>query len=84
VQIVARPIVREPDGLAMSSRNAYLIPQQKQSALAIYRSLLEVQKRFARGEQRPDRLIEQGGRFLGKSRQSSGLPEIVDPIPSTG
>jgi pantoate--beta-alanine ligase len=80
VQIVACPIVREPDGLAMSSRNAYLDPQQKKSALALYRSLLEVQKRFARGEQRPDPLIEAGRQvFTEEPAVKLDYLEIVDP-----
>src|SRR6267378_8448089 len=39
VQIAVCPIVREADGLAMSSRNSYLNPQQRKSALVLYRSL---------------------------------------------
>ena len=39
VEVVVCPIVREKDGLAMSSRNAYLTPEQRQQALVLYRSL---------------------------------------------
>ena len=39
VELVVCPIVREKDGLAMSSRNAYLTPEQRQQALVLYRSL---------------------------------------------
>jgi pantoate--beta-alanine ligase len=60
VQIVVCPIVREPDGLAMSSRNAYLDAQQRKSALALYRSLMEVQERFDQGERKVHALIEAG------------------------
>jgi pantoate--beta-alanine ligase len=60
VQIVVCPIVREPDGLAMSSRNAYLDAQQRKSAQALYRSLMEVQKRFDQGERKVHALIEAG------------------------
>ena len=52
VQIVVCPIVREPDGLAMSSRNAYLDPQQRESARVLYRSLMAVQERFDQGERK--------------------------------
>ena len=49
-EIVSMPIVREPDGLAMSSRNARLSPQARAQALAIPRLLQEVQRRFDAGE----------------------------------
>ena len=50
VEIVVCPIVREADGLAMSSRNAYLSPQQRRSALVLSRSLVQVKKLFEQGE----------------------------------
>lgn len=49
VEIVGCPIVREPDGLAMSSRNVYLTPEQRQAAPIIYRSLDEAGHRFEAG-----------------------------------
>jgi len=44
------PIVREPDGLALSSRNQYLNPAQRESARALYQTLEEVRKRVEKGE----------------------------------
>jgi pantoate--beta-alanine ligase len=50
VEIVACPIVREADGLAMSSRNAYLDGQQRQQALVLHRALQRVKKSWEAGE----------------------------------
>jgi len=57
VEIVVCPIVRETDGLAMSSRNAYLDPKQRQQALVLYRSLMRVQTLADKGERHAARLI---------------------------
>ncbi len=50
VEIVPMPIVREADGLAMSSRNVRLSPDERQRAVAIPRALEEAQRRLAEGE----------------------------------
>ncbi len=54
VEIVSCPIVREPDGLAMSSRNVYLSQEERQSALSLYRSLRRAEELFRRGETRAE------------------------------
>jgi pantoate--beta-alanine ligase len=56
VEIVPCDIVREPDGLAMSSRNVYLTPAQRAAAPLLYRSLCEVRAAFEGGERDADRL----------------------------
>jgi pantoate--beta-alanine ligase len=58
VDIVVAPTVRESDGLAMSSRNKYLTPQQRSQAPALYRSLQWAQDRIAAGERSSQKLIE--------------------------
>jgi pantoate--beta-alanine ligase len=49
VEIIAMPTVREADGLAMSSRNSYLTPEQRVWALAISRALKAATQRFTEG-----------------------------------
>jgi len=60
VEIVACPIVREADGLAMSSRNAYLDPLQRKQAVVLHRSLLRVRKLWDGGERGVAKLIAAG------------------------
>jgi len=60
VEIVACPIVREADGLALSSRNVYLTTEQLRQALALSRSLLRVQQLHESGERDSSRLIAAG------------------------
>jgi pantothenate synthetase (EC 6.3.2.1) len=66
VEIVPVPTVREEDGLACSSRNVYLSPEERQSALAIYRSFLLAQKLFQSGNTDANLLKEAIKDFLLK------------------
>jgi pantoate--beta-alanine ligase len=66
VEVVPVPTVREEDGLACSSRNVYLSPEERQSALAIYRSFLLAQKLFQSGNTDANLLKEAMKDFLSK------------------
>lgn len=57
VDIIVGSIVREPDGLALSSRNSYLDPRQRKQATVLYRSLTRVQFRADKGERGAANLI---------------------------
>ncbi len=64
VDVVACPIVREPDGLAMSSRNIYLTPEQRHAAPVIFQSLEEARHRYEAGVHDATALREMTRRML--------------------
>jgi pantoate--beta-alanine ligase len=86
VEIVVCPIVREGDGLAMSSRNAYLDPEQRKQALVLHRSLMRVQKMVDAGERNAAKLVEAG---IAENSAEPGMrldyfavvnPDTLDPV----
>ena len=80
VTIEVCPIVRESDGLAISSRNAYLNPQERKSALVLYRSLMRVQKLFGGGEFDSATLIAAAKQeFASEPTVRLDYIEVVDP-----
>jgi pantoate--beta-alanine ligase len=80
IEVIGCPIVREPDGLAMSSRNAYLNSQQRQSALVLSRALHRIRDKFAEGESDSAVLIAVGKDTLAQEPGASlDYLEIVDP-----
>jgi pantoate--beta-alanine ligase len=80
VEVVACPIVREADGLAMSSRNAYLDPQERKKALVLYRSLMRVKKMWDTGECCAEKLMAAGrAEIAGEEAVRLDYFEIVDP-----
>ena len=80
VQIVVCPIVRENDGLAMSSRNSYLDPQQRKQALVLYRALTRMQFAADQGERNVQTLIDTGKQVVAEEPGAKlDYLEIVDP-----
>jgi len=80
LQIVVGAIVRESDGLAMSSRNAYLDPQQRKQALVLNRALMRVHFMVDKGERDAQKLIEAAKQVIAEERGAKlDYLEIVDP-----
>lgn len=57
VEVIVAPIVREPDGLAMSSRNVYLHPEERAQSVVLSQSLQLAEKRIASGERNSGNII---------------------------
>jgi pantoate--beta-alanine ligase len=79
-EVIGRPIVREQGGLALSSRNAYLSPEERQRALALWRALSAVRDAFGRGERGVDALERLAVELLERDGLRVDYSELRDPI----
>lgn len=78
-QLVVCPIIREPDGLALSSRNTYLKNDERRSATALYRSLEALRREMAAGERNVARLLNSmRGVIQSEPGVTLDYAEIVD------
>jgi len=59
VEVLGMPTVREADGLAMSSRNTYLLPDERKAALSLYRSLQRAKELLQKGERKTDWILRE-------------------------
>ncbi|WP_041083677.1 pantoate--beta-alanine ligase [Thermotoga profunda] len=79
VEVIECPIVREPDGLAMSSRNVYLSTQEREQAVALNKSLKMAESLYRSGEKSASRIIEKILDYLSSfDKLKVDYVEIVD------
>jgi pantoate--beta-alanine ligase len=78
VQVAGYPIVREPDGLAMSSRNAYLSAEERSRALALSRGLAVAVRAFGEGERRAGVLRRLAGDLVTPASTSVDYVTVAD------
>jgi pantoate--beta-alanine ligase len=80
VEVVGRPIVRESDGLALSSRNAYLTREERARATALWKALKAARDAFKSGEMRPAELEEIARQKLLEDGLRIDYAEVRDPV----
>lgn len=81
VEVIGCPLVREGDGLALSSRNKYLTPEERKSALSISRALFKAKQMFESGEKDPLKVVDEIKRIISSQPFVKEIQyvEVVDP-----
>ncbi len=82
IEIIVAPIVREADGLAMSSRNVYLSESERKDATVLYQSLKLAEKLIREGERNPQNIISQMEELI-KSKPTAKIDYIAIADPNT-
>lgn len=81
VEIVGVPTVREPDGLAMSSRNQYLSPEEREQATVIRRALLQAAADAKKGERSAVKIVQRLRQLIGEASLARiDYAELVDGL----
>jgi len=87
-EIAVVPTVRDADGLALSSRNAYLHPPERTAAPGLYRALLAMAEAVTRGETNRDRIVAAGRVHIAAPLREAYLdvvdPRTFEPVPDVG
>jgi pantoate--beta-alanine ligase len=80
MEIVACPTIREPDGLAISSRNVYLADDDRKKAASLSRALFDAAERIAKGERNADAITDEIRRFVLGAAPTASTNITIDYV----